>query len=521
MRRILPELLIVFLLAAIHLAYISLPPSDQDVGGITYNAMLIGEGGVPYRDSFEQKLPGSFFIVALALNLFGNSVYGLNSAAFLWNGFHLVVILWGVRRLWGRGPSRWAAVAFVLATTANVVDGVCPNYELWMNPPLTAGILLLLVNRRRNPVPLVMAGALVAGGVLVKQQAMFSALAVLGWLAFEVSESRRDTVKSCCLLVAGVLAAATPILLYFLWKGELLTFFALVNPKGAITYASGSGVAPAAVWRVARQETMRVFHDIPILFYAGTSFLLFVVTRIVRRLTIDRATWLLLVWILGACLGVVAGMRFYTHYYIQVIPPLSVAVGWLTYHFRPSMKKNGYHLAAAGLLAALLLWSSCGQLVTHLRLAWWQVKAAVSDIEAPTINEQRLAERIRGTTQREDGLLVWGHAEGMYFLAQRLAPTRYYKYWAFMRPPALTYGPPELNPRAEEHSGRFLEEIFADPPGAVVVSTARHDAPVGVFPAFQNWLHENYHQEGAFDQKELWLRNSAEAGEGDSSLLDF
>jgi hypothetical protein len=90
-----------------------------------------------------------------------------------------------------------------------------------------------------------------------------------------------------------------------------------------------------------------------------------------------------------------------------------------------------------------------------------------------------------------------------------------------MQPPTLTYGPPELNLRAGEHSGRFLEEVVANPPGAVVVGTAPHDAPVGVFPAFQNWLFANYRLEGAFDRKELWLRTSPGAKEGDLSPLDL
>jgi hypothetical protein len=102
MKRTLPDLSILLLLALIHFSSVSLPPADQDVGGITYNAMLINEGHVPYRGSFEQKLPGAFFIVAGVITLFGPTVYGLNTGAFMWNALHLLVLIWGVRRHAGR-----------------------------------------------------------------------------------------------------------------------------------------------------------------------------------------------------------------------------------------------------------------------------------------------------------------------------------------------------------------------------------------------------------------------------------
>jgi 4-amino-4-deoxy-L-arabinose transferase-like glycosyltransferase len=308
-----------------------------------------------------------------------------------------------------------------------------------MDPLLTAGILLLLTRKGENARWLIAAGALVTGGILVKQQGAFSALAVLGWLVFELATSPGRGLRSLGYLIVGAAVAVAPVLLYFLFSGELLTFLTMVNPEGAITYASGSGVTSSTVWRIARQETMRVLSGMPLLFYAGTALLFYLLVRSTRRRSAERTVWLLLVWVLGACLGVVSGMRFYTHYYIQLIPPLSVAVGWLVYQLQLRENRHGYRLAVGGLLAATLLWSSFGQFVHDVRLAWWQAKAAVSSIEAPAVAEQRMAEQIRSVTQADDGLLVWGHAEGMYFLAQRLAPTRYYKYWAFMRPPAIRW----------------------------------------------------------------------------------
>ena len=71
MKRTLPEILILLLLVGIHLGTLSYPPSDPDVGGITYNGMLLNHGMVPYRDSFEQKFPVAFFLAGGIIWLFG------------------------------------------------------------------------------------------------------------------------------------------------------------------------------------------------------------------------------------------------------------------------------------------------------------------------------------------------------------------------------------------------------------------------------------------------------------------
>ena len=78
MKRTLPEILILLLLVGIHLVTLSYPPSDPDVGDITYNGMLLNHGMVPYRDSFEQKFPVAFFLAGGVIGLFGTSVTGFN-----------------------------------------------------------------------------------------------------------------------------------------------------------------------------------------------------------------------------------------------------------------------------------------------------------------------------------------------------------------------------------------------------------------------------------------------------------
>ncbi|MBN1425841.1 glycosyltransferase family 39 protein [Candidatus Fermentibacteria bacterium] len=502
------DALIVASLMAIHGGYISFPPEDPDVGGITYNAMLINRGLVPYRDSFEQKLPGAFFLAAGWTRLLGESTFGLNLAALLWSAVHLIVLLWGVRRLWGSGPSRWAGIAFVIASTAPVLSGRCPNYELWMTTPITWGILLLMTATKGGLLRLGCAGFLVASGALVKQQAAFSCLPLILWAVIWKKNTRRG-MKEMVAVAAGAALAAVPIVAFFLAKGELSTFLRMIDPRGAAAYAAGGGAAAGVVWRIARQETMRVVREMPLLYYAGTAVLATLPWSWVQREPRDDRLSLLASWILGAALGVAAGMRFYTHYYVQLIPPLCLSVGWVASQLRPSWRASSRHTAAAFLLVATLAWPSLGRVAHDARMAWWQAKFALLGRDMPAIAPLRLAEVIRQCTQPDTPILVWGHAEDLYFLTGRLAPTRYYKYYAFLSPPPTTWGVPTMNPQAADHSARFLHELTKEPPSAIVVSSLVGSAPPDIFPEFQAFLMTGYRHEAAFDGLDLWLPRPA------------
>jgi hypothetical protein len=517
-RRSWPEAAILLLLVAIHIGTLSFPPRDHDVGGITYNGMLLNRGMVPYRDSFEQKFPMAFFIAGGIIALFGTSVAGFNFVALAWAAAHLAVLWWGANRLWGRGPARWVACAYVLASTASIVGG-SPNYEHWMCMPVTVGLLIVLGSSQRS-VLLIAAGASLAAGVLVKQQAVFSTIPLLVWAGCELRKSILIGTRRIALVAAGAAIPVVLILLYFGMNGELGNFLRMISPKGAMTYATGVGASRNLIWYIARQETTRIVHAMPLLYYAGTAFMLIIVQRVARRMRVSFEEGFLAVWIIGAVLGVVSGMRFFTHYYVQLIPILSLSVGWLANRFASSGPGATTRSITALLMGSILLWSSLGETVHHMRLAWWQTKYAVMGKRMPPTAEQRIAHAIRSRVLPEETIIVWGHVEDMYFLSDRMAPTRYYKYYAFMAPPPATYGPLTLNPAAREHSDRFLADIVEQPPAAVVISAGASDAPIDAFPQFETWLCVAYRRISVVDHLELWVKKIRTMGEetGNSSV---
>ena len=98
-------------------------PLDRDEGifGLIGQAILRGE--VPYRDIFDHKPPGVFYIYALALSIVPASARGIHSFLHLWNFATLLCVASTARALWGSRAALWTGLAFALVSAAPAVQG--------------------------------------------------------------------------------------------------------------------------------------------------------------------------------------------------------------------------------------------------------------------------------------------------------------------------------------------------------------------------------------------------------------
>src|ERR1044071_2696036 len=58
-------------------------PYERDEGGYSYYGKLLLEGKTPYKDFYEQKLPGIFYFYAFMVSIFGSTVKGMHTG-FIW-----------------------------------------------------------------------------------------------------------------------------------------------------------------------------------------------------------------------------------------------------------------------------------------------------------------------------------------------------------------------------------------------------------------------------------------------------
>ncbi len=304
-------------------------PFERDEGEYAYIAQQVIDGGVPYRDAFDQKPPGVFVVYLVAFLLMGQSVLAVHVMMGLCTLASAILLFKLVQRLVSTGAGLAAAFVLVIVTAERSVLGTAANTEIFMILPMI-GSLLCLVPKKGLPKPsrLVAAGALSACAFWTKQVAATDAIFVAGWVAmldlvtFPKINYRRLLLNQLFLAIGGFIVTAV-IFLYFIFNGALHDFLYCV-----FTYNFGYATKEIDSGSLLLERFWRTFGGI----LAGdwTIWLALIGGLIVLGLQF-RKNWRVAAFFaaffvlsfLGACIG----GYFRPHYFTQVLPAVSALAG--------------------------------------------------------------------------------------------------------------------------------------------------------------------------------------------------
>ncbi|MCA1691000.1 MAG: hypothetical protein LC733_01940 [Actinobacteria bacterium] len=122
-----------------------------------------------------------------------------------------------------------------------------------------------------------------------------------------------------------------------------------------------------------------------------------------RRGKVDWDLWL---WLAGGAVAVLAGFRFFGHYYLQLVPPLAL-------------------IAACGLPATRRAWrwAAAGGVLVPV-LGMWLFSFFPPNARG-IIPYRDVADRTRALTVSSDRIFVWGEYPEIYWAANREPATRF------------------------------------------------------------------------------------------------
>jgi hypothetical protein len=357
-------------------------------------ARLWGRGYTLYRDTWVDR-PQGLILVFRGLHLVAGSAVAMRAAAALVAA--LVVAATIVLALRLAGGRITAVAAGLLAGTV----GASPYLESFtFSGELLASLVSILsllafteYLRRRQAVWLVAAGLLAGCAVLVKQSAMDAGLAAVAYLLWRRRPNGLPAAAAFVLLalVPVAIAAAAATSFHDWW-------YAVVRYRlDGDSLLSGS---PALRWHqfwtsaAAAAQGLGLLVALALVGWRGAPLLV--------RL-----------WLAAAVLGVLGGGAFHPHYYLQLVPPLSLlaALGvrrlWLAGSRAALAAAAAAGIASVGVAVPIALASPRDQ----ARAIWphdphLQHDAALARYVA---SHSRGSERI---------LAIWADAD-LYYLADR------------------------------------------------------------------------------------------------------
>ena len=373
----------------------------------TYSALAVRilSGALPYAGAVDHKPVGMELTYALVYALVGR--YRLLFVRAL---LVLVVAATGAavaktaELLDGRAESRWAGFAYVVASAVGIPgDMLAANTELFLNLPLTLAALLTALALRRPGVPsrrwdalrLLLAGALTALATTYKYQA---ALGGAAWAlaVFTDGGGARRVALRLVALAAGFLVLALPYLAFFhrpgLWDPFLFwgwNFnFAYMGTLSLREMAQNGALYTlliAAFWA-------------PLVASAALA---------------RRPSRLAVLWLSAMGISILAGGRFFPHYYLMALPPLSV----LAAKGASEIARHRRWSAILGTLGAVAFAGSMGA-----AWFWYSLKPRLKEYHAAY---SAVGDYVRYSTVADERIFVWGNSPEIYYLSNRVMGTRF------------------------------------------------------------------------------------------------
>ena len=316
-------ILVILLCAAIRWRLRDMP-LERDEGEYAYAGQLILQGIPPYQIAYNMKLPGTYAAYAVIMAIFGQTAAGIRLGLLIANALTILLVYALGKRLFGRLAGVVAGASYGLLSVGPWVNGFAGHASHFVVLAAMAGLLLLLkaIDEQRDW-KIFSAGFLLGSAFMMKQPGaaygLFGALYLLkvgGWSKEKLSIS----VRRLLWLAAGaVLPFAVTCL--GLWRAGVFAKFWFWTFSYAYQY--GTNVGAAQGWRFFVENFSKTSLSAIALWLLGavglTSFLW-------SRRARAHADFLLGL-LLFAGLAVSAGLYFRGHYFIMLLPSVSLLAG--------------------------------------------------------------------------------------------------------------------------------------------------------------------------------------------------
>jgi hypothetical protein len=354
---------------------------NSDETFLATQAEVINEGGRLYEEAADRKPPLVPYLYAATFKVTASTaLWSVRVVAMLAVALTALLVAIEARRRYGRKAGWLAGVLLVFASVAFAPqDGQAANFEVFMLPAMTAAVLLA---RRDRPFS---SGAAVAVATLAKQTGAATLLPVL-YLVWRRRGRRGagDALLGFAVPIALVALAVGP--------GQLL-FWAVLGNGSYLSVRSASALVAG------------LFFVMTLSFVAANLPILWTLPRTwrERRTRDDTDQWL---WLLSAAISVTVGLRFFGHYYLQLLPPLCLLTAGALARATPNAVKRTVALAAF----AAVSFSAMGFFVKPF---------------ADGAEYRSVARYIADHAGAEDRILVWGSVPEIYWASGKSPATRF------------------------------------------------------------------------------------------------
>ncbi len=418
-------------------------PLSRDEGEYAYAGQLMLQGVPPYKLAYNMKFPGTYAAYAMIMSIFGQTVTGIHVGLLLINAATITLIFFLGRRLLNWTAGLAAAASYAVLSVAPAVLGFAGHAEHFVMLPTLGGALLLFNQSDQQGFRRLFASGLLFGlGLLMKQPAGFF---VLFGAIYLVSKDVHCGFKLNRILLRSSIFGAGVILplgitCLLLWYAGVFDKFWFWTVKYASQY--GSLVIGAVYYgKLSLSRVVELFvHSIREVI--GIGWMLWALALAGLGLLVGpwdkgsrtRTGFLLGLFVFSA-LAVCLGFRFSSHYFILVLPAVSLLGG-------VAVSRASDLVASQTRVVRFVPLVLFGAALSFLIFSEIKFFFGVSPVQACRMiysgalfpESIRIAQYVRNHTSPDDTIAVLGSEPQIYFYSHRHSATGYIYTYGLMEP---------------------------------------------------------------------------------------
>lgn len=463
-------------------------PLERDEGEYAYAGQLILEGIPPYKLVYNMKLPGTYVAYAVIMALFGETTAAIHLGLLLVSAATTVLVFFLARRRFDRTTAVVAAATYALLVTSSSVLGFAAHATNFVILPVMGGTLLLLEAISYQQTSLFLWSGVLFGLAFVMKQpgGLFIAFAITYLIATQWKSQAdwRDFAKRLAIFWCG---AALPFALtcLWLWKAGVFHRFWFWTFTYARFYATILSWSEARV--LFRPRAWFVIGPAVRIWIAAAIGL---VILFWKRRSFDTF-FFEIAFLLCSCLAVCPGLYFRAHYFILLLPAISLlvgaAVGLTTQEFRDRPRLRPFRF-----VPALIFLSVFVHTIRHQRYFFFGVDPDTASGLAygttlfPAAVD--IGDYLQSRVPPSASIAVLGSEPEIYFYSRRHSATGYiYAYPLMENQPFALAMQKEMISDIENARPGFL--VYIDVPSSWDRTAA---SPSLIFDWSQKYVAENY-----------------------------
>ena len=459
-------------------------PLERDEGEYAYAGQLMLHGIPPYKLAYNMKFPGTYAAYAMIMSVFGQTTVGVHLGLLLVNLATVGLVLLIGLRLVNCETGLAAATAYVVLAINPAVMGLAAHATHFVVLFALAGLLLLLGDTSSSSLASIFISGLLLGiAVLMKQPGIMFLIFGFFWLLYR---ERKQPL---------------PRLLFILTLFTFGALLSLIIATGSVWFAGALG--SSWFWCVQYARVYGTSISITQGWHLFLSTIPFVIGRfwpiwllsaaglVIALAKPGKFRPLFLVGLtIASALAVSMGLYFREHYFIMLLPALSLFAG-VAAAYAAGMQQVISRVLALAIFAIFTVFPVATRAEYFFRMP--PVDACRFRYgENPFPEAIKVADFLRQNSRPEERLVVLGSEPEIYFYSGRQSATGFIYMYPLM----------EQQRFALQMQRQMIEEVEKNRPGFVVFVWTPMSWRVAagserlLFQWADNYLNDNYRPVG-------------------------